>query len=85
MLDPLRRDRSLAALVDQQLVAVTDTIAGLWQVYEWQEAFASQPEIADIAHKFDFPLVRHLFLMEHRGIKLDSDFLQRMSIERLKS
>ncbi len=85
LLDPLRRDRSLAALVDQELVAVTDTIAGLWQVYEWQkEAFASQPEIADIAHKFDFPLVRHLFLMEHRGIKLDSEFLHTMSAELTK-
>ena len=82
LLDPLRRDRSLPGLVDQELPTATDMIAALWQVFEWQrEAFVAQPHIANIAHEFDFPLVRHLFLMEYRGIKLDSDFLHKMGSE----
>src|SRR5665648_361134 len=36
LIDPLRRDRSLEALVGGQLPATTDYMAGLWRVYEWQ-------------------------------------------------
>ncbi len=82
LIDPLRRDRSLGALVGGELVAPGDTVAALWQVYKWQtEAFEYTPKVADIAHRFDFPLTYNLFRMEHRGIKIDKKFLARMSIE----
>lgn len=82
LIDPLRRDRSLAALVGGELVAPGDTVAALWQVYKWQtEAFEYTPKVADIARRFDFPLTYNLFRMEHRGIKIDKKFLARMSIE----
>jgi DNA polymerase I len=82
LIDPLRRDRSLAALVGGQLAAASDTIAALWQVYEWQQkAFKELPKVADIAHRFDFPLTYNLFRMEHRGIKIDKALLAKMSEE----
>ena len=39
------------------------------------------PSVAEIAHKFDFPLIHTLFLVEHRGIKVDKSFLAKMSQE----
>lgn len=82
LIDPLRRDRSLAALVGGQLEDATDTVAALWQVYGWQrESFDSLPRVKDIAERFDFPLVYHLFAMEHRGIKIDKKLFASMSKE----
>lgn len=82
LIDPLRRDRSLSGLIDRDVVTPIDAVAGLWQMYDWQtKAFKEQSHIGEVAHQLDFPLVRHLFLMEHEGIKLDSEFLARMHEE----
>lgn len=82
LIDPLRRDRSLEALVGGELQATNDYVAGLWQVYDWQiEAFEHTPKIGEIARKFDFPLTYNLFAMEHRGIKIDKTLLAQMSKE----
>lgn len=82
LIDPLRRDRSLTALVGGELPTPADYIAGLWQVYDWQvEAFTHTPKLSEIAHKFDFPLTYNLFNMERRGIKIDKEFLAQMSAE----
>lgn len=80
LIDPLRRDRSLAALVGGELSTTAAFVAGLWQVYDWQnEAFTHTPKLSEIAHKFDFPLTYNLFAMEHRGIKIDKQLLATMS------
>lgn len=82
LIDPLRRDRSLAALVGEEVTTPAQEMAGLWQVYDWQEeAFTHTPRLSEIAHKFDFPLTYHLFAMERTGIKIDKDFLASMSEE----
>ena len=82
LVDPLRRDRSLAALLGGEVPEPADYVAGLWQVYKWQsDAFKHEPRIADIAHRFDFPLTYMLFRMEHKGIKIDKDLLAKMSVE----
>lgn len=82
LIDPLRRDRSLEALVGGEMNTTNDYVAGLWQVYDWQvEAFTHTPKIGEIAHKFDFPLTYNLFAMEHRGIKIDKSQLAKMSKE----
>lgn len=74
LIDPLRRDRSLEALVGEVLEAPHAYVAGLWRVYSWQlEAFEHTPKIGTIARKLDFPLTYILFAMERRGIKLDLD------------
>ncbi len=83
LINPLQRDRSISGLIgsevgDDPIVEV----AALWRLYAQQgEAFAAEPKFAKIAHEFDFPLTHILFLMEHRGIKIDSSLLATMSQE----
>lgn len=82
LIDPLRRDRSLAGLSGEDLSAPASYMAALWQVYDWQvEAFGHNEKLSKIAHELDFPLTHQLFLMENRGIKIDPDFLATMSQE----
>jgi DNA polymerase-1 len=82
LLDPLRRDRSLAGLLGGELVTPNEVVAATWQIYGWQvKSFEDKPKIADIAKRFDFPLIYHLFMMEHTGIKLDPELLKKMSKE----
>ncbi|MCB9819936.1 DNA polymerase I [Candidatus Nomurabacteria bacterium] len=82
LLDPLRRDRSLAGLVGGEIEGEVSKLGAIWQVYAWQkEAFQTNENQAKIAKNFDFPLVRTLFLMEDRGIKLDTKLLKKMSAE----
>lgn len=82
LIDPLRRDRSLGALVGSELTEPIETLEALWQVYDWQlEGFKELPRVAEIAHQFDFPLIHPLFLVEHRGIKIDKALLATMSKE----
>lgn len=82
LIDPLRRDRSLPALLGGEVASTNDYVAGLWQVYEWQiEAFTHIPRVAEVARTFDFPLTYHLFAMERRGIKIDREYLAKMSDE----
>lgn len=82
LIDPLRRDRSLGALIGGEIHEPIEHIAALWQVYDWQvEGFKELPKVADIAQRFDFPLIHPLFLVEHRGIKIDKKLLAKMSKE----
>ena len=82
LIDPLRRDRSLSALIGAEITTEIEHLAALWQVYDWQvDGFKELPKVADIAHRFDFPLIHPLFLVEHRGIKVDKSLLASMSVE----
>lgn len=82
LIDPLRRDRSLAALVGDEIESVGSEVSGLWQVYAWQqEAFTHIPGVERIAREFDFPVIYSLFQMESRGIRIDPAQLARMSDE----
>lgn len=84
LLDPLQRDRSLQALLGSE-IDMTDpgeVAAALWSVYHTQvEAFGYKAKVADIAERFDFPLVRLLFDIERRGVKIDTARLHEMSKE----
>lgn len=82
LIDPLRRDRSLPALIGGEVTSAANYVTGIWQVYSWQlEAFKEHPRIATVATSLDFPLIYHLFSMERRGIKIDKKFFARMSKE----
>ncbi len=82
LIDPLRRDRSLGALTGGDIIEPLQQLEALWQVYDWQlESFKALPKVADIANRFDFPLIHPLFLVEHRGIKIDKVQLAKMSKE----
>jgi DNA polymerase-1 len=82
LIDPLKRDRTLEGLVGGELKSPAEQVAAMWQVYNWQvAAFAEKPMVLEIAERFDFPLIYHLFAMEHHGIKINADFLAKMSKE----
>jgi DNA polymerase-1 len=83
LIDPLKRDRSLSGLIgeDEELSAEQE-ISALWQIYQWQkEALSNNESLKKIAELFDFPLTQMLFKMERSGIKIDTDFLAKMSDE----
>ena len=81
LINPLQRDRSINGLSGQETGdKPTAIIAAIWQIYNQQiDALKLEPKLADIAQRFDFPLTYILFLMEHKGIKIDSDILSQMS------
>ncbi|NTW62362.1 hypothetical protein HGB25_03060, partial [Candidatus Saccharibacteria bacterium] len=81
LIDPLKRDRSLSGLIGNELEDLPiPTISAVWQLYSQQsQVFKVEPKLADIARKFDFPLTYILFSMEHRGIKIDTELLGKMS------
>ncbi|QHN42364.1 DNA polymerase I [Candidatus Mycosynbacter amalyticus] len=84
LIDPLQRDRSLPALLGSEvdMSDAGDAAAALWSVYDSQvDAFTHKPKVADIAERFDFPLVRLLFDIERRGVKIDTARLHEMSKE----
>ena len=82
LIDPLRRNRSLNALIGGELVTQLERMSALWQVYDWQvKGFKELPRVAEIAQRFDFALIYTLFLVEHRGIKVDKSLLATMSKE----
>lgn len=83
LIDPLRRDQSLSGLIGEPIAdEPIYELAAMWHIYGQQvNAFNMEPKLARIAHDFDFPLTYILFKMEHLGVKLDADILNKMSIE----
>ena len=80
LIDPLQRDRSLTGLMGFEVDEKPQiAMAAIWHLYDRQmKSFELEPKIARIAHDFDFPLTHILFLMEHRGIKIDVELLKEM-------
>jgi DNA polymerase-1 len=82
LIDPLRRDRSAGALIDQEAPAPEVLLGGLWGVYDDQKAFFDkEPKIAKVAYELDFPLTYTLFKIEQRGVLIDPAKLKQMSDE----
>jgi DNA polymerase-1 len=84
LLDPLARDRSVSALVQDNIDMTNgaQVVAALWQVYEQQLlGFKDEPKLEHVARTLDFPLTYMLYRMEARGIKINQEFLGNMSRE----
>lgn len=87
LINPLGRDRSLAALsgMEDDEVALqmpAQTLAGLVATYEKQQGqFETMRELAVIAREYDFPLTYTLFLMEKEGVKIDPSHFATLSKE----
>lgn len=83
MINSLVRYKDLADMAGADLSDDSDGskgIAALWSVYhQQQDAFTQLPQVAKLAREVDFALIPLLAEMEHRGIKLDCDFLGDMS------
>jgi len=74
LLDPLARDRSVAALIGSSTDQPLSILAGLVQVYKAQKAaFEAEPRLSDIAYTYDFPLTYTLFQIERTGVKIDPE------------
>lgn len=84
LIEPLRRDRSLAALAADGAEddAPARIMARLMSVSQkQQQVLAGDNDLRRVAEEFDFPVIWPLFQMERRGMKLDVAFLKKMGKE----
>jgi DNA polymerase-1 len=84
LLDSLIRSRQLSDLVDcaVDMEQPGQVAKAIWQAYEDQKPqFNTMPEIFKLAQDVEFPMIYLLANMEHRGVLLNSDYLQTMSQE----
>ena len=84
LINPLARDRSLAGITGEDVDESEpgQVLAALQSAHARQiKQFAELPRVADIAHRFDFPLSQILFNIERRGVKIDPTKLAKMSQE----
>ncbi len=80
LLDPLARDRSIAALIGDTSEDPLTILAGLAVVYEAQKkSFEAEPRLADIAYQYDFPLTYTLFQIEKTGVKINPEHFAKLS------
>lgn len=82
LIDPLARDRSVAALIGDDTTNPREILAGLLGVYQQQKDwFDAHPKVAEIAYGYDFPLTYTLFMIERRGVKIDPEQFKKLSQE----
>ncbi len=82
LIDPLARDRSIAALIGDDTTEPLAILSGLTTIYAGQKAqFEKEPKVADIAYNYDFPLTYTLFQIERRGVKIDPVQFKKFSKE----
>ena len=82
LIDPLARDRSIAALIGDETTEPLAILAGLKGVYEAQKAwFDKETKVADIAYNYDFPFTYTLFGIERRGVKIDPEQFKKLSTQ----
>lgn len=81
----LDASRAVLSLDDLAMVDLADddgskAVAAIWSIFDQQvEAFKELPGVERVAHEIDFPLVKVLARMEHKGIKIDPKFFESMS------
>jgi DNA polymerase I len=57
-------------------------VAAIWQAYDVQrKELQAMPKLAELAKTIEFPMIYLLAKIEHRGILLDSAYLEKMSGE----
>jgi len=82
LIDPLARDRSVAALIDNETSEPLSILSGLIGVYAQQkQQFDANTKLAEIANNYDFPLTYTLFCIERRGVKIDPVQFKKLSEE----
>lgn len=84
LLNSLIRSRELADIIQHPIDPDNpgEVIAGIWQAYEEQKVqFSDLPEIDQLAKEIEFPTIYLLAKMEHRGVYLNTEYLQKMGEE----
>lgn len=82
ILNSLERLRDLSDLrgMTLDMADPQQVLPSIWEAYKDQKAqFDQLPSLLKVAQTMDFPAIKLLALIEHRGITLDSEFLQDMS------
>ncbi|HLZ15322.1 MAG TPA: DNA polymerase I [Candidatus Saccharimonadales bacterium] len=84
ILNSLQRSLELSDLMGQT-IAPDDAgkiITSIWQLHTAQQKeLAKAPKLYKVAHDIDFKMIPLLATIEHRGIRLDTAYLRRMSDE----
>jgi DNA polymerase I len=82
LINSLERSRELSDLMGQT-IAPDDTgkvVAAIWKLYQEQvPQLEKMPKVYKLAKDIEFPMVHLLACIEHRGILLDSKYLEEMS------
>lgn len=82
LIDPLARDRSIAALIGTDSTDPLVIMAGSAAVYGAQKVqLESEPKVKDIAYSYDFPLTYTLFRIERQGVKINPEKFAELSVE----
>lgn len=84
LINSLERSRDLSDLIGRTVEAdnAGEVIAAIWKLYgEQKQQFTQLPKIQKLAHDIEFPTIYLLAKIEHRGILLESDYLEKMSKE----
>lgn len=81
VLNALERSRELSDLrgMTIDMTEPQQVLPSIWEAYKDQQLeFDQLPKLFEVATKLDFPAIKLLAVIEHRGIKLDSNFLRDM-------
>lgn len=84
LLNSLIRAHELGDIVGRTLDPADGAaiMPAIWQAYDLQyKELQSIPKLAELAKTVEFPMISLLAVIEHRGILLDSSYLQTMSGE----
>jgi DNA polymerase-1 len=90
ILNALERSRELSDIRGRTLDMndATQVVPSVWEAYKDQVLqFEQQPSLASVANDLDFPMIKLLATIEHRGIRMNSQMLTDMSAkfaERIK-
>lgn len=84
ILNSLERLRDLSDLrgMTLDMADPQQVLPSIWEAYKDQKVqFDQLPTLLKVAQTMDFPAIKLLALIEHRGITLDSEFLNDMSVK----
>ena len=90
ILNALERSRELSDIRGRTLDMndATQVVPSVWEAYKDQTLqFEQQPSLQRVAEQLDFPMIKLLATIEHRGIRMNSQMLEEMSVrfaERIK-
>lgn len=82
LINSLERSRELADILERpvRLDEPGETIAAIWKAYTQQQPqLQAMPAVEKLARDIEFPMICLLAAIEHRGIMLDSPYLENMS------
>jgi len=82
LINSLERSNELTDILERPLEADEpgEIVAAIWKAYGQQKArLKEMPGVEKLARDIEFPSIRLLAMIEHRGILLDSVYLENMS------